>query len=50
MRRPQDAMKAAYTLQFTATSFYAIFGYEEWYPFVTEHMLTLSAVCLVSLL
>jgi hypothetical protein len=26
MRRPQDAMKAAYTLQFTATSFYAIFA------------------------
>lgn len=26
MRRPQDAMKAAYTLQTTATSFYAIFA------------------------
>lgn len=26
MRRPQDAMKAAYTLQVTATSFYAIFA------------------------
>lgn len=26
MRRPQDAMKAAYTLQFTATSYYVIFA------------------------
>lgn len=26
MRRPQDAMKAAYTLQFTATSYYAVFA------------------------
>jgi len=26
MRRPQDAMKAAYTLQITATSYYVIFA------------------------
>jgi hypothetical protein len=26
MRRPQDAMKAAYTLQFTATSYYVVFA------------------------
>ena len=26
MRRPQDAMKAAYTLQFTATTYYVVFA------------------------